>query len=213
MTQQRPTRQSTNPPYGPTLPARLRAPYPAEQFSPVLGCSGSKVADHGHVSEEEHGRLVAELVQETRLLARQLVRFYDAVADQLGLHITDLTCLGTLRDRRRATAGELATELGLSTGAVTRVIDRLYRGGFVRRLPDPADGRRVIVELVPAAEGSVTGLFAGQAAQITEAAASLTDTQLRFLVSFVRERTAGSRAEADRLRREGKPHATRRTRS
>lgn len=163
--------------------------------------------------EEERGRLVAELTLETRRLAQQLVRFYGAVADQLGLPITDLACLGALRDRRRATAGELATELGLSTGAVTRVIDRLHRAGFVRRLRDPRDGRRVIVELVPEAEGSVIGLFAGQAAQITESAADLSDHQLRFLLGYVRDRTAGSRAEADRLRRVGKPHATRRTRS
>jgi DNA-binding MarR family transcriptional regulator len=161
---------------------------------------------------EERGRLVAELVQQIRLLARQQVRVYGAVADQLGLPITDLTCLGTLRDRRRATAGELAAELGRSTGAVTRVIDRLHRGGFVRRLPDPRDGRRVIVELIPEAENSVVGLFAGLAAQITESAADLTDRQLRLLVEFIRDRTAGARAEADRLRREGKPHATRRSR-
>lgn len=159
---------------------------------------------------DERERMIAELVQQNRLLARQLVRFYDAVADQLGLHVTDLTCLGTLRDRRRATAGELATELGLTTGAVTRMIDRLDRAGFVRRQPDPRDGRRVIVELTPKAEGSVVGLFAGQAARIAESAAELSDAQLRFLLGFVRERTDVSREEADRLRREGKPHATRR---
>lgn len=165
------------------------------------------------MDDEGRARVVAELILETQRLARQLVRLYGAVADQLGLHITDLTCLGTLRDRRRATAGELATELGLSTGAVTRVIDRLHRGGFVRRLPDPRDGRRVIVELIPEAERSATGLFAGLAVQITESAEHLSDGQLRFLHGFVQEQTAGARAEADRLRREGKPHATRRTRT
>lgn len=170
------------------------------------------VPQDGRVAEERE-KLIAELVQENRLLARQMVRFYDAVADQLGLHTTDLACLGALRDRRRATAGELATELGLTTGAVTRVIDRLHRAGFVHRLPDPRDGRRVVVELVPEAVGSVVGLFAGQAAHIAEFAADLTDAQLRLLLSYVRSRTAVSRDEADRLRREGKAHATRRTRS
>jgi DNA-binding MarR family transcriptional regulator len=162
---------------------------------------------------EERDKLVAELVQEARLMARQNVRFYHAVADQLGLHVTDLACLGSLRDRRRATAGELATELGLTTGAVTRVIDRLHHRGFVRRLHDPRDGRRVIVELIPEAEVRVVGLFAGQAARITESADELTEGQLRFLLEFLRARTQDSRNEADRLRREGKPHATRRTRT
>lgn len=164
----------------------------------------------GRGAADERQHLVAALVQENRLLARQMVRFYDAVADQLGLHITDLTCLGTLRDRDRATAGELALELGLTTGAVTRMIDRLHRAGFVRRVRDPRDGRRVIVELVPQAQGSVVGLFAGQAAHITESAADLTEPELRLLLTYLRDRTKVSRAEADRLRREGKPHATRR---
>lgn len=144
-------------------------------------------------------------------MTRQSVRYYDAVADQLGLPITDLTCLSALRDRRRATAGELAAELGLTTGAMTRVIDRLHRAGFVRRLPDPRDGRRVIVELIGEAEASVAGLFAGQAAQVAESVADLSETQLRFLLGHLRQRAEASRSEADRLRREGKPHATRRT--
>lgn len=153
--------------------------------------------------------LVAQLGPTVRQLIRQMVRYYDAVADQLGVHLTDLTCLGTLRDRRQATASELATELGLTTGAVTRVIDRLHRGGFVRRLPDPRDGRRVIVELIPAAEASLAGLFAGQAAHLTETAGAMTDDQLQFLLWYLRRQTETSRAEADRLRREGRPHATR----
>lgn len=166
---------------------------------------------HDRRVSEERERLIAELARETRLLAQQLVRFYDAVADQLNLHVTDLACLSTLRDRRRATAGELATELGLTSGAVTRVIDRLHGGGFVRRVRDPTDGRRVIVELRPESEVAVAGLFAGQAAQVTESVAERTDDELRILLGYMRERTAVARGEADRLRRVGKAHATRRT--
>lgn len=153
---------------------------------------------------------MAELVQESRLLARQHLRYYDAMADQLGLHISDLTCLGALRDRGRARVGELATELGLTTGAVSRMINRLERAGFVRRVPDPEDRRRVIVELV--SKRAVVGLYASQAAAITEFTADLTADQLRLLLDYLRERTTASRSEADRLRREGKAHATRRAR-
>lgn len=157
----------------------------------------------------ERERLVAELARENRLLARQLLRFYDAVADQLGLHINDLTCLGALRDRGRAGVGELATELGLTTGAVSRMVNRLERHDLVRRARDPQDGRRVMVELV--SMEPVAGLFAGQAAHIAESASDLSEDELRLLLRYLRDRTAGSRREADRLRREGKPHATRHT--
>lgn len=161
----------------------------------------------------ERDRLIAELAREVRLLAREMVRFYVAAADQLGLHITDLTCLGTLRDRGRATPGELAVELGLTTGAVSRVIDRLARLGYVRRVPDPGDRRRVIVELVPESQPPVIGLFAGQVAHTAESVADLSEAELRLLLRYLRERTAASREEADRLRRVGRPHATRRPRS
>jgi DNA-binding MarR family transcriptional regulator len=165
------------------------------------------------VTEEvatEEERLIAEVARENRLMARQLVRFYDAVADQLGLHVTDLTCLGTLRDRGRAGIGDLATELGLTTGAVSRAVDRLEAAGFARRTRDPADARRVIVELV--STGPVVGLFARQAAHIVEYAAGLSVEQLHLLLGYLRTQTAVSRQAADRLRREGRPHATRGTR-
>lgn len=155
----------------------------------------------------ERQQLIAELVQESRLLTRQLLRYYDAMADQLGLHISDLTCLLILRDRGRAGAGQLATELGLTTGAVSRMVNRLERAGLVRRTPDPDDRRRVTIELT--SPSAAVGLFASQAANITEAASDLTTAELRLLLAYTRAGTSFSRTEADRLRREGRPHATR----
>lgn len=160
----------------------------------------------------DRDRLTAELNRELRLLARELVRFYHAAADQLGLHVTDLTCLGTLRDRGRASPGELAGELGLTTGAVSRMIDRLSRRGYVRRVPDPHDRRRVLVELVPETQAPVVGLFAGHAAHGAESVAGLSEAELSLLLRYLRDRTAAARQEADRLRRVGRPHATRRDR-
>lgn len=155
--------------------------------------------------------MIGKLARQSRLLARQSVRFYDAVADQLDLHVSDLTCLGTLRDRRRATIGELAAELGLTTGAVSRMVGRLERGGFVRRTRDPYDARRVIVELASA--NRAVGLFAGQAADLSESVSGLTERQLRLLLDHLEAQTAITRDAADRLRQTGRAHATRRARS
>ena len=69
----------------------------------------------------------------------------EAVALQFGLNRTDLRCLGILYRRGRVTAGELAEESGLTPGAITTVLDRLERGGYANRVPDPADRRRVLV--------------------------------------------------------------------
>ncbi|MGV9674687.1 MarR family winged helix-turn-helix transcriptional regulator [Nocardia sp. NPDC003482] len=79
--------------------------------------------------------------------ATDAVMMHQAVADKLGLHVTDLRCLNLLRLNGSATPGELAARTGLTTGAVTRMIDRLLAAGFVRREHDHADRRRVIVTL------------------------------------------------------------------
>ncbi|MBF6334536.1 MarR family transcriptional regulator [Nocardia abscessus] len=80
--------------------------------------------------------------------ATDAVMMHQAVADRLGLHVTDLRCLNLLRIGGPATAGELATQTGLTTGAITRMIDRLLKAGYVRREHDEQDRRRVIVSVV-----------------------------------------------------------------
>jgi DNA-binding MarR family transcriptional regulator len=68
-------------------------------------------------------------------------------AEALGVNITDLHCLNIVENCGGITAGGLATEAGLTTGAVTGVVDRLERAGYARRVPDPSDRRRVKIEV------------------------------------------------------------------
>lgn len=85
-----------------------------------------------------------------------LVSSYEAT-EQVGVNPTDLGALCLLLLHGPAPAGRLAELTGLTTGAVTGVIDRLEAGGFVRREVDPADRRKVIV--VPDAERVDRDLF------------------------------------------------------
>ncbi|MGW6447717.1 MarR family winged helix-turn-helix transcriptional regulator [Lentzea sp. NPDC055074] len=76
------------------------------------------------------------------------VMFHARVAEQMGLSATDEKCLDlAMRAEGPLTAGRLADLSGLSTGAVTGVIDRLERAGYVRRVRDPHDRRKVLVEV------------------------------------------------------------------
>ncbi len=77
--------------------------------------------------------------------------FDEGVAEVLGVSRTDLRCVDLLERRGTLTAGALAEACGLTTGAVTFLLDRLERAGMVHRARDPADRRRVLVELVAAA--------------------------------------------------------------
>jgi DNA-binding MarR family transcriptional regulator len=79
-----------------------------------------------------------------RFVVELLVSSYEATED-VGLNATDFGALCLLLLHGPAPAGRLAELTGLTTGAVTGVVDRLENGGFVRRELDPADRRKVIV--------------------------------------------------------------------
>jgi DNA-binding MarR family transcriptional regulator len=78
--------------------------------------------------------------------------FDERVAEKLKLSRTDMRCLDLLERLGPMTAGQLADESGLSTGAVTFLLDRLEEAGMVRRRRDTEDRRRVWVEVMPSAQ-------------------------------------------------------------
>ncbi|WP_433197784.1 MarR family winged helix-turn-helix transcriptional regulator [Nocardia sp. CA-107356] len=96
----------------------------------------------------ERADLATALTIAAQQSANDGVMMHQAVADKLGLHVTDLRCLNMLRLGGPATAGELAARTGLTTGAVTRMIDRLLKTGYVRREHDEKDRRRVNISVV-----------------------------------------------------------------
>ncbi len=75
------------------------------------------------------------------------VLFHHAVAERLGLGPTDHKCLDLLRERGAMAGADLAAITGLTSGAITGVVARLERAGYLRREPDPSDGRKQILHL------------------------------------------------------------------
>ncbi|MCU4184304.1 MarR family transcriptional regulator [Acidiferrimicrobium sp. IK] len=100
--------------------------------------SGPHLAAPG---EEALGSALARLGLEGTLLLH-------ALAERMGMAATDLSCLLLLVLEGPATAGRLATRSGLTSGAITGVVDRLARVGLVERRSDPDDRRRVVISLV-----------------------------------------------------------------
>src|SRR5262245_12511442 len=81
-----------------------------------------------------------------RQLGAATVMFHAAVGDRMGLSVTDQKCLDiAMREPAPLTAGRLAELSGLSTGAVTGVLDRLERTGHLHRERDPHDRRKVVI--------------------------------------------------------------------
>lgn len=105
--------------------------------------------------------LIASIHKETR--AKTL--FVHTISEITGIHSTDIRCLDFLSEVRFATAGDLANITGLTTGAITAVIDRLENAGFVKREADNNDRRKIIVRLIAGNQNNlelVRDLFANQ---------------------------------------------------
>jgi DNA-binding MarR family transcriptional regulator len=92
------------------------------------------------LAEEIVGRLA-------RRHSTAVVLFHHAVAERLGLGPTDHKCLDLLRERGAMAGSDLSAITGLTSGAITGVVARLERAGYLRREPDPQDGRKQILRL------------------------------------------------------------------
>jgi DNA-binding MarR family transcriptional regulator len=98
-------------------------------------------------------------------------------------------------------AGNLAQKSGLTSGAITAVIDRLERAGYARRVPDPSDRRRVLVEPTEKAYEASMELMVAPMGELTKPmAAQYTDEQLRLIIEFTRQGREIQERHADWLR-------------
>src|SRR5436853_773714 len=99
--------------------------------------------------------LLRELEEALRRSSAQGVIFGQTVANVAGISGSDLECLDFLNLEGRVTAGRLAEVTGLTTGAITGVVDRLEKAGLVRRARDEADRRKVFIVVVPEATAKI----------------------------------------------------------
>jgi DNA-binding MarR family transcriptional regulator len=117
-----------------------------------------------------------------------------AVGSLLELNTTDMRVLDFLGragdphslEGAPITAGDLARESGLTTGAVTAVLDRLERAGWARRLPDPADRRRVVVQQTDKATRAIAALYGPLKGRGDAKLARFTVRELELVLSALR---------------------------
>jgi DNA-binding MarR family transcriptional regulator len=145
-------------------------------------------------------RALEDAVRALRRVSLQGTVFGQSVAIRLGLSDSDVEALEALIDMGAATAGRLGDVLGLSTGAVTRLVDRLEQAGYVRRVSDPADRRRVVVEVVPDKATAVRSMLSRIAAAGSDEMARFSDAQLELVADFLGRMADVTREEAVRLR-------------
>ena len=130
-----------------------------------------------------HGQVLEGLGRE---MGVHSIMFHHAVAERLGLGITDHKCLDFVLRRGGATAGQIAQATGLTSGAITGVIDRLEKAGFARRQSDPNDRRKVIVVPRPERLPEIQKLFGSLGRNMARVMSRYSAREAEIIIDFMR---------------------------
>lgn len=121
----------------------------------------------------------------SRLYSDTSILMHEAIARKAGLSGTDHKYLGFIIDKEEITAGELSKLTGLTTGAVTGLIDRLEKKKLVKRQFTREDRRKVII--VANKENAMKllkPLFATLHAKTNELLTSLSDREIQIIENY-----------------------------
>ncbi|MER5625279.1 MarR family transcriptional regulator [Streptosporangium sp. NPDC002544] len=144
--------------------------------------------------------LLAELIGDAvPRWAILVVQLNNVVANRLGVIDTDVQCLHVLGHHGPATPSVLAKHVNLTTGSASRMIDRLVAAGCVRRVADPDDRRRVLIEPTQDGLDRVTAAYAGLIARTRDDLGAFDDEELSTVLRFMRTAERSTAAEINRL--------------
>ncbi|MEW2143259.1 MarR family transcriptional regulator [Micromonospora vinacea] len=150
--------------------------------------------------EPARASTIADLMRAGREMSRLSTVFRYAIAERLGLAVSDLECLDYLADVESATAGQIAERTNLTTGAVTSMLRRLQQAGYVTADRDPADRRRVIVTLRPERIAELERPYERFAARAERLIEGYSLEEVMLLVGHYERMQSMYLAELDRLR-------------
>jgi DNA-binding MarR family transcriptional regulator len=151
------------------------------------------------MNREEKIRTIVERLRE---MSTETIMFHQAVADELGLYITDHKCVDIIHRFGAMPAGRLGEMTGLTTGAITGMIDRLEKAGIVKRANDPKDRRKTIVEPIrnKELEKKIEMIFTPLHERMHKFLSSYSDSELTFLLDAMVALIEQTREESRRLR-------------
>src|ERR1700675_744262 len=144
--------------------------------------------------------LMEELEHAVRRSSALGVLSGQTVASRAGISSSDLECLDFLNLDGRVTAGRLAEVTGLTTGAITGVVDRLEKAAFVRRERDENDRRKVFIAIVPEKVARIGRFYEHMQRAILKDWETYSDAELRLLLRFMTQGYMTMLAATEQLR-------------
>ncbi|MBE9030510.1 MarR family transcriptional regulator [filamentous cyanobacterium LEGE 11480] len=133
---------------------------------------------------------VESLLLETRQLYEAMYRFDAAAAAELGIHLSDLRCVNAL-ENGPLTAGAIGERLGLTSGSVTALINRLEAAGFVVKRRSKADGRQVQVQLKPKFYQQADAIYARLGRSVSSQFQELSVAEIEQAIATINRLAAG----------------------
>ncbi|UGY23452.1 MarR family winged helix-turn-helix transcriptional regulator [Bradyrhizobium septentrionale] len=138
-------------------------------------------------SAKSRGALLQELEEALRRSSAQGVLYGQTVANVAGISGSDLECIDIVLLEGRVTAGRLAEVTGLTTGAITGVVDRLEKAGYVRRERDESDRRKVFISVVPEAVEKIGQYYVPLQQAMQKVFSGYSEDELRLLLRFTND--------------------------
>ncbi|WP_339324205.1 MarR family transcriptional regulator [Paenibacillus sp. FSL W8-0194] len=133
-------------------------------------------------------QIIHILSEELRDNSTATILFHEAIAAKLGLNSTDHKCLDVILKNQPLTAGQLSALTGLTTGAVTGVLNRLEQAGYVSRVQDPQDKRRVVICIdQEKAAKDIVPLFETFGKDLDQMLSRYDDAELENILDFIRQ--------------------------
>jgi DNA-binding MarR family transcriptional regulator len=151
------------------------------------------------MTKRSRALLMAAILGGFQQTSGQSVLLSQLVADKVGLSPSDLECMGQLQHSGPMTAGRLGELTGLTSGAVTRMIDRLERARYVRRRSDPGDRRKVLVELMPGHDKLFERFYGPMAKEASDMLTRYSDSELEMIAGLLDHMLAFSREQIQRI--------------
>ncbi len=136
------------------------------------------------MSRSNRRELTERLERCVRQSIASAILFNQKVADDVGINLRDLQVLHLLQLHGPSTPRDLARWACVTSGGMTVVLDRLEKGGYARRAPNPYDRRSAIVHLIPESLRHLESVYRAKGELLAGALARYTDRDLRLLIEF-----------------------------
>lgn len=146
-------------------------------------------------------KFLARLWDLGRTVSTQTVFLHQAIAQCAGLNATDTKCIDLILrgPPEGVTAGWISDQAGLTTGAITHILDRLERRRFIERVRDTRDRRRVFVQVRPESLAALAPLYERIGRAYMRLARRYSDQQLRVICDYMEQAARVSERERQKI--------------